>query len=178
MKYVILAVGSLLLSSWSSAFAVEVEDVNVADSATVGGQALVLNGVGVRTKLFFDIYIGALYLPAKSDDAAKVIHSAGNKRVWMHFLYSEVSLDKLVAGWNDGFKNNQSEASMAALQARLDSFNALFSSMIKGDELTFDFVADDTVVFSMVNKQEALLAKISNKHCWLCGWVKNLPMMV
>jgi len=83
-----------------------------------------------------------------------------------------------VAGWNDGFKNNQSEASMAALQARLDSFNALFSSMIKGDELTFDFVADDTVVFSMVNKQEALLAKISNKHCWLCGWVKNLPMMV
>jgi len=90
MKYVILAVGSLLLSSWSSAFAVEVEDVNVADSATVGGQALVLNGVGVRTKLFFDIYIGALYLPAKSDDAAKVIHSAGNKRVWMHFLYSEV----------------------------------------------------------------------------------------
>ena len=56
----------------SNATAVEVEGVNVGESKTVDGTALELNGVGVRSKFFIDLYVAALYLPSKSSDASSI----------------------------------------------------------------------------------------------------------
>lgn len=146
MKYLVMLVGSLLFASWTNAYALEVEGVNVPDSATVGGEKLSLNGAGVRTKFFMDIYIGALYLPSKTQDASAAISAAGNKRVVMHFLYSEVDQEKLVDGWNIGFQSNQGKEELARLQDRLGKFNAMFSTMKTGDEITFDFIGESTSV--------------------------------
>lgn len=33
----------------------------------------------------------------------------GAKRVAMHFLHDEVSQERLIDAWNEGFENNQSE---------------------------------------------------------------------
>jgi len=138
---------SLLMCSFSNqALAEEVEGVAVANSVTVGGTALMLNGAGVRTKFFFDIYVAALYTESKTSDAKKAINNMGNKKVWMHFLYDEVSQEKLVNGWIAGFENNQDKNSMAKLQSRLDTFNGLFLTMHKGDEISFDFIGNNTQV--------------------------------
>lgn len=173
MKHFIAIVG-LMLMSWSQALATEVEDVLVADTANVGGQVLLLNGAGVRSKLFFDIYIGALYLPAKTGHAEKIISSVGNKRVWMYFLYSEVGHEKLVDGWNKGFKKNQSKADMVALQPRLDAFNAFFTDMKKGDELTFDFIAEQTLVY-INGHQAGSIAGNDFQQALLAVWLGKEP---
>ena len=52
-----------------AAQAAEVEGVKLADKVQVGGAELVLNGAGVRTRVFFKVYVGALYLRAKSTAA-------------------------------------------------------------------------------------------------------------
>src|ERR1700749_1889311 len=44
--------------------------VDVPDTANVADTPLVLNGAGVRVKFFFKIYVGGLYLAAKSPDPA------------------------------------------------------------------------------------------------------------
>ena len=67
---------------------------------------LILNGAGIRTKFIFDIYIGSLYLEKKQKTASAVYSAHGEKRISMHFLYDEVSKEKLIDGWNVGFKNN------------------------------------------------------------------------
>jgi hypothetical protein len=36
----------------------------------VGGQQLVLNGAGIRSRAIFKVYVGSLYLPAKAGDLA------------------------------------------------------------------------------------------------------------
>ena len=71
------------LSLASTSIAATVADVTVADEATVGGQKLVLNGVGVReaTMLKVKVYVMGLYLPEKSQDAEAIIASDGNKRI-------------------------------------------------------------------------------------------------
>ena len=62
----------------SIARAAEVEGVRVEDQVTAGGQTLVLNGAGVRTKLaFIKLYVGALYLTAKKTAAEDIIKDAG-----------------------------------------------------------------------------------------------------
>jgi len=162
----------LLLST--SVFAVEVEGVHVPDTVTVAGQSLQLNGAGVRTKFFFDIYVGALYLSHPAHQAKQAIEDADPKRVSMYFLYGEVGREKLTDGWVAGFEKNQSKEVMARLQSRLKQFNAMFGDARKGDVYIFDFLPDGstTVTFKGQKKgsvqgedfQQALLAVWLGKH--------------
>ena len=55
------------------AVAATLSGVTVSDSASVAGKDLVLNGVGARKKYMFTIYVGALYLPAKTTNAKTAI---------------------------------------------------------------------------------------------------------
>ena len=86
--------------------AAEVAGVKIAETVKLADTELVLNGAGVRWKIIFKVYIGALYLPAKTNSPEQAIYGAGEKRVLMHFLYDEVSKKKLTDAWWDGFKDN------------------------------------------------------------------------
>ena len=105
--------------------------VTVPDTATVGDQQLVLNGLGLRKKAIFSVYVGALYLPAKSGDPAAIIALEAPKRMEMHFV-RDVGKDKIAEGWRDGFANN-SGSRLPTLQQRLDEFAAKWSDMASGD---------------------------------------------
>jgi len=163
---------TFLLST--SIFAVEIEGVHVPETATVAGQSLQINGAGVRTKFFFDIYVGALYLSHPAHQAKQAIEDAGPKRMSMYFLYGEVGRKKLVDGWVKGFEKNQSKEAMARLRLRLNQFNAMFDDARKGDVYMFDFLPDGstTVTFKGQEKghvqgedfQQALLAVWLGKH--------------
>src|SRR5689334_11664243 len=112
--------------------------VTVPDSAQVAGTDLVLNGAGLRTKVFFKIYVGALYLPQKSDDPAAIIASAGPDRVLMHMIY-EVSKDQFADAWHDDFKSNNPQ-DYAALHDQVEQFIAWFGDSKKDDVITIDYV--------------------------------------
>src|SRR5262249_16208402 len=89
--------------------------VQVPDTAQVANTDLVLNGVGLRTKFFFKIYVGGLYLPQKSTDAVAIVAGTSPNRVLMHMIY-EVSKDQFADAWTDGFKDNSADGSYDALQ--------------------------------------------------------------
>ncbi len=116
----------------------ELQGVSLPDRITAGGSELVLNGMGLRTKLFFKIYVAGLYLPAKESDPAKILAADRPRQLVMHFLYKEVEKKKLVEAWNEGFKKN-SPSSLAAVQARLEKFNALWPDMKSGDRAVLTY---------------------------------------
>src|ERR1700682_4938531 len=88
--------------------AAEVAGVTVADTVSVGGQALVLNGAGIRIKLFFKIYVGSLYLPQKVGDLAGVL-ARGPPGIKMTLL-RDLTADQPVAALVGGLKANNSPA--------------------------------------------------------------------
>ena len=92
--------------------ALDVGGVQIAPTAKLDndGPALILNGAGVRKKLFISVYVGALYLPKKAATAPEVLAQTGPRRVLMHFVYDEVSAAKLVEAWNEGFAANHGDA--------------------------------------------------------------------
>jgi Chalcone isomerase-like len=112
--------------------------VSVPDSVTVGGQSLVLNGMGLRTKFFFKIYVGALYLPQKSTSAAAVMSESGPDRILMHMLYA-VSKEQFADAWNEGFRENNPGMS-ASLQSGIAQFIAYFGESKDGDVITLDYI--------------------------------------
>ena len=134
--------------AWSAAaHAVEVGGVNVADKATVGGQELVLNGAGVRTRAIFKVYAGSLYLPAKATTLPAVL-AKGPRRIQMNLLRN-LSADQLADALVDGLKDNNSEAELAAVKAQQEQLVSAmkgFGEVKEKDVVSLDYVNGATQV--------------------------------
>jgi len=142
-KYVRALALSLLIHS-IPAHAIVIEGVEVADTISFadGNTTLLLNGAGLREKLYIDVYVGALYLPAKTADAGAILSDTGPASVRMHILYKEISKQKLTDGWIDGLEANLSNDELRSIQPRLDAFNKLFTSVHKGDVLSIEYTPE------------------------------------
>ena len=114
----------------------ELSGVEMPDTVNVDGKELTLNGMGLREKMWIDVYIAGLYLESKSDDAQQILDSDQAKHIRMHFLYKKVGAKKLVSAWNDGIKNNAA-SQMSELKSGLDQLNSWMVDLGKGDEMIF-----------------------------------------
>ena len=159
----------------AQAEAVEVEGVSVPNSANVGGRDIALNGAGVRTKFFFDIYVGALYLSEHATSAKEAVSGSGPKRITMSFLYDEVSSEKLVDGWIVGFEKNQSKALMEKLKDRLGQFNAMFSAAHRGDLFIFDFLENGNTIITLNGEQKGEVSGADFQRALLEVWLGKKP---
>ena len=139
MRKLIAFVGALAVAA--AVQAVEVGGVNLPDKASVGGQELVLNGAGVRTRAIFKVYVGSLWLPAKATTPAAVLDK-GPRRIQMNLL-RDLSADQLVDALVDGLKDNNTPAELAAVQAQSDQLVTImksFGEVKEKDVVTLDFV--------------------------------------
>ena len=139
MRKLIAFVGALAFAA--AAQAVEVGGVNLPDKASVGGQELVLNGAGVRTRAIFKVYVGSLWLPAKATTSAAVLEK-GPRRIQMNLL-RDLSADQLVGALVDGLKDNNTPAELAAVQAQSDQLVTImksFGEVKEKDVVTLDFI--------------------------------------
>lgn len=129
----------MLLSLLALAFAGTLAGVTLPDTATVGGQAVALNGMGLREKLTFDVYVGGLYLKTPTKDAKAAIAADEPKRIVMHFVYREVSREQLVETWQEGFAHQGAAA--AARKADLDKILAAMpETIVRGEQIVLDYV--------------------------------------
>lgn len=145
MRKLIFAIAALAISS--GALALEVGGVNLADKASVGGQELVLNGAGIRTRAIFKVYVGSLYVPAKTADVAAVL-AKGPRRIQLDILRN-LSADQLVDALVDGLKENSSADELAANKGPTDQLIAImksFNDVKEKDVVTLDFVDGATKI--------------------------------
>ena len=64
----------------------ELGGATLPDTLNAGGKILKLNGLGLRKKAVFKVYVGGLYLESPSKDAAAILASDQAKAIRMHFL--------------------------------------------------------------------------------------------
>jgi hypothetical protein len=128
-----------------AAHAAEVSGVKVADTARVGsGPELVLNGLGVRSRMMFDVYAAGLYLTEKKTSPADVLALGGPKRVSLTMM-RDVGADQLAESLIEGIKLNSSPAELDKMKAQLDELMATMKAVgqaKKGDLITLDFAPD------------------------------------
>ena len=134
-----IAVTLLSLALAGPAMAASLADVMVPDTATVANTPLVLNGVGLRVKFFFKIYVGGLYLPQKSSDPAAILAGTGPDRILMHMVYDGVSKSQFADAWHDDFKAND-PADYDKLHDQIEQFISWFGDSKKGDVITMDYL--------------------------------------
>lgn len=164
------------LSLFTSAEAKEFEGVTMPDTATVGGQSLVLNGMGLREKFFLNIYVGGLYLPAKTTDAQSAIDQDVAKKFVMHFQYSGgVPKDKMVEAYEEGLTNNAG-ALKQSQAANFQQFYAWLGDMAAGDEIVYEYVpGTGTTVYVKGAKKGTIAGVDFMKALWSIYLGKTPP---
>ena len=149
-----ILLGLLLLAS-PPALAGTHAGVTLPDSATVGGQKLVLNGMGLREKYFIDIYVAGLYLPAKTSDPSKVISDDVPKRITMSMTY-DLSKDKLADAMREGMANSPD----ASAKAHTEKLAGWMESVTKGDQIVLDYVPGKGTTVTVKGKAKGTIAGV------------------
>ncbi|HVF63491.1 MAG TPA: chalcone isomerase family protein [Casimicrobiaceae bacterium] len=131
----------LFVSLVAAAHAAEVAGVKLDDRVNVGGQDLVLNGAGVRTRAIFKVYVGSLYLPAKATTPAAAL-AKGPRRIQLNQLRN-ITADQLVDALIEGLKENTTEAEFTAIKPQTDQLVTImksFGEVKEGTVVTLDFI--------------------------------------
>ena len=147
LKFLMPAMAAVLLALatvGACAQPLEIEGVKLAPTAQVGDATLQLNGAGLRTKVFFKVYVAGLYVPQKTSEGAKLLAQKGPRRVTLVMLRN-VDAESFTGALNDGLQANHTEAQLAALKPQIDTLNANLKAVgeaKKGDVIHFDFVPE------------------------------------
>ena len=174
LRKVVFLMAALLFAA--PALAVDVGGIKLADKATVGGQELVLNGAGIRTKMMFKVYVGSLWVPAKATTAAAVFAKAP-RRVQLNML-RDVSAEQMTEALADGVKQGNSPADVAAVKAQTDQLATILKSagqLKEGNVLAFDFVDGATVVLVNGAAKGSIAGEAFNKAL-LNAWLGDDPV--
>ena len=106
MRFLPSALAAAILSSIAApAAAASVAGVDLPATVRVDDATLALNGAGLRSKLMFKVYVGALYLAEKNADAARVLAADQARRMELRFL-RDVTKTQLCDSWNEGLEAN------------------------------------------------------------------------
>lgn len=136
---------TLLAVGAARAQPVVVEGARYDGSIVLGGESLVLNGVGVRKRLVFDIYVGGLYVGKKAARTEELVRQPGPKRVALRFL-RDVEGELFVNSLHVGLKANHTESELARWKSQVDTLTATIKTIAlarRGDTVYFDYTPQD-----------------------------------
>ena len=153
----------------------ELAGVTLPDQATVESRTLVLNGMGLRqaTILRVHVYVGGLYLEARSADASQIMASEGTKRLVLHFV-RDVGRQNLVEAWDEGFAKSAGPG-LAALRDRVATLDGWMVDVKRGDTLTFTQVPGRGIVVEVKGQTKGTIAGADFARALWGIWLGDRP---
>lgn len=168
----ILSAGLCLMLSNTAGAQLQVSGVNVALVYKSSDQALILNGAGTRVKYFMDMYVGALYLKSKSQDATAIQNADESMCMQLQMVSSLITSEKMNTAVDEGFEKSAG-GNLPALHSRINQFKAVFSEKInKGDTYNLLYEKGKGTLVYKNGKLAASISGLDFKKAlfgiWLC----------
>jgi hypothetical protein len=120
-----------------SAQAADLAGVTLPDTVDVGASKLVLNGIALREKFVFDVYVAGLYLTEKSSDPEAILKKEAPRMMVMHFV-RDVDAKAIREAWIDGLEANVKDIT-PELRDKFDQLNEMMSDVKEGQEMGFTY---------------------------------------
>jgi len=131
----------LLFVAWP-VLGAELEGIKLDDKIAAGKQELQLNGLALRTRFFFKVYVAGLYLPQKTQDAQAALSMPGQKRMTLVML-RDVDADSFSKSLRAALHDSNSPAELERLKPQIDALFAAIERIgeaKKGATIVLDFV--------------------------------------
>lgn len=116
-------------------------NITYAPSVKVAGQQLILNGNGIRKKLFFKVYTLGLYVSKKGNSTDELVQMAGPKLVEIRMLRN-VDAKTFVEALHEGLEDNNSDDVLKTLKPQINKLEWMMIQTAKaksGDIIKFIF---------------------------------------
>jgi hypothetical protein len=117
---------------------VTMNDVSLPTRVEVEGHSLMLNGMALRKKSIFKVYVAGLYLPEKRTSADQILSADSPRRMVLQFLRG-VDAQRMCDAWNDGLKDNTPNAS-AELKQKFVALCGYMENVAKGEQFVFTYL--------------------------------------
>ncbi|MFN8277084.1 MAG: chalcone isomerase family protein [Chitinophagales bacterium] len=155
----------------------EISGVILPGSFKAGADNLVLSGAGTRVKLFIDVYVLGLYLPAKSTDANAIIKAGNSQAVRIAITSKLVSSDRMVEAVTEGFQKSTG-GKTEPIKAEINKFVSIFKRepIVKGDVFDLVYIPAEGVKVFKNNKLQDVIAGAAFKQALLGIWLGADPV--
>jgi chalcone isomerase-like protein len=174
MKTTSILAALLAFGVGSAALAGEVAGVKVPDVTTIEGKTLKLNGVGLRKKMMFKVYVASLYVETPSKDAGTVIATDMVKSIQLHILRG-LSGSEIGEAIADGFHRN-SNAQMRALGERLLKLQGMFPAVVDGDLIVLTYVPGKGTLVSAKGQDKGVIEGKDFADALFAVWLGANPV--
>ena len=158
---------------------VKVGAARFAETVTVDGTSLQLNGAGIRTKVILNIYAMGLYLPqpAKTADAALASPPPRQIRIQLlRALSGATFADALI----DGLKQNQPAEALAPFQSSIDALRQAIAAHSEFPENSIVLITEEkNGAVQIVINDKPMLAPITQSGFFsllLSIWLGSNPV--
>jgi hypothetical protein len=152
----------------------ERDGVNSPATIQAGGKTLQLNGMGLRKKLIFKVYVASLYLETPTTDPRHIIASEQVKRVEMHML-RDLERGKIIEAVQAGFEANSS-TEMPRLKDRLDRFLSVIPDLKEGQVIVITYVPGTGTVIKAGGAEEITLPGEDFAAALFSVWLGEHPV--
>jgi Chalcone isomerase-like len=140
-----LTIAVFLLASSIDLHSGTLNGVTLPDTIQARGTPLVLNGMGLRTKYGFKVYVAGLYLQQKSSDPDAIVKSDAPKRIVMQFLHA-ASKSQMADAFSESFRDNAPDAE-AVSKPDADRFLSQLDAVHSGDQMVFTYIPGTGTIF-------------------------------
>ncbi|MFZ2492468.1 MAG: chalcone isomerase family protein [Thermoanaerobaculia bacterium] len=168
-----LVLATTLLLGSTAAEAVTVGGATLEDKATVNNQQLILNGAGLRKKLFIKVYAGGLYLPSKQTSPAAILAADTPRRMVMHFVF-DVEKEKMAEAWSEGLTANTPNAS-PEVKAAFKTLSGWMADMKKGQRIVMTYVPGIGTTVEVAGANKGTLGGKAVADAILNTWIGPKP---
>ncbi len=159
----------------SPAHAKKLRGVELAETVTIGGNELMLNGAGVRTRLIIKLYVGSLYTTAKSDDAAAILDADEPMAIRLNIISDLLTRKKMVKALKAGFKNSTG-GNTTPIQPQIDQMLGLMQGKIgTKDQYTLNYKPGSGTHVSKNGEEVGLVEGLEFKKALFGIWLSDNP---
>lgn len=142
--------GLAALAAPQASAQIVVDGYTFARDADLAGQALRLNGVGLRAVAWVRGYAAGLYLASRATTPAAVLSDTRAKRLRLRML-ADVPAEEFVKAFGKGISRNTSAQELPLLKDRMHQFEAqvrTIGQVRKGDVIDLDWLPETGLVFT------------------------------
>ncbi|MFH0263193.1 chalcone isomerase family protein [Vibrio barjaei] len=153
-----------------------VSGVEVPDTLAIQQTELQLNGAGVRSKFFMDLYVGSLFTSLPSTEAASLIRGDQPSAIRLNITSSMITKEKLADALNEGF-NNATDGNTTPIDSSINQFVEMtFANDIsEGDQFTL-VSAPEIGIYSYKNGEMLVLVEgDAFRRALLSVWLGDKP---
>lgn len=130
-----------------------VEGVTMPANITVQTEQLVLNGAGLREKLFLDLYVGALYLTEKNTDANAIINDDKAMAIKMEIVSGLISSEKMISAIDEGMVKS-TKGNTSQFEKEIAEFKAAFAEeIVEGNQYEIYYIPGNGITVTKGGKE-------------------------